>query len=137
MRRFHFLLFFSLSSFITVAQDQLTSSQLIEDFDIFESSIRTIHPRLHWYLDSTTVDERLEQIKSGLDQEQSLQTFYTSLLGFYANIGCGHSWLSMPSTLRKQWETGPYLMPFYLYNTGDLWYVTTIYQRKNYQCRLN
>lgn len=119
---FAFLLVFATG--VLTAQSTLTAEQQLEDLRVFEQSIRDVHPGLFWYNDSATVTQRFATIKENSMSERELRSFYADVLGFYANLGCGHSWMSMPYALRKRWEEGPYQLPLNLFNTQDEWYVT-------------
>jgi C-terminal processing protease CtpA/Prc len=103
---------FASSSF---AQFPLSSSEMKEDFDIFKNSISEIHPGLYWYADSLEIEQRFLKIENAIDKEMELKDFYVLLQEFYANIRCGHSWMSMPWKWRKSMDEGPYRIPINFY----------------------
>lgn len=101
------------------AQFQLNAKELKEDFRIFKRSIKDIHPGLYWYADSTEVESRFDEIERQLDGDLELRDFYTLTQKFYANMGCGHSWMSMPYKWRNYLDQKPFQIPFNIYFEQD------------------
>ncbi|MEM7297836.1 MAG: S41 family peptidase, partial [Bacteroidota bacterium] len=111
---------FILVAFALFTQAQtLTTDQLGEDYHLFKSSIQEIHPGLYWYADSMEIERRFQKIASSINEPMELREFYTRLQLFYASIGCGHSWMSMPWSWRKELDEGPYRIPINFFLEND------------------
>lgn len=112
------------------AQFKLTALEMEEDFQVFQSSIQDLHPGLYWYYDSVEITSRFNSIHSQLDKSLELRDFYTLLQGFYANLGCGHSWMSMPFKWREYLNKEPYRMPFDLYFESERAFISRDYTQE-------
>ena len=122
-----FILAFTLSTLSVQGQFELTTLEMQEDFQVFQKSIQELHPGLYWYHDKMEIKNRFQSIASNLTQPMELRDFYSQLQKFYANIGCGHSWMSMPLKWRKHLDAGSYRMPFDLYFEKDRVFVSRDY----------
>ncbi|MEM9895604.1 MAG: S41 family peptidase [Bacteroidota bacterium] len=107
------LLFLSLHQ---VDGQLLSPSDMQEDFTIFKESVKEIHPGLYWYADAAEIDSRFQKIEKQITNELEIGSFYGLLQKFYAEIRCGHSWMSMPYRWVKKLDRGPHTIPagFYL-----------------------
>ncbi|MFK7951493.1 MAG: S41 family peptidase [Ekhidna sp.] len=106
-------------TFCSSAQFPLSSEEMKKDFEIFKNSISEIHPGLYWYADSTEIALRFSKIENAIQEKMELKDFYVLLQEFYANIRCGHSWMSMPWKWRKHIDEGPYRIPINFYLEED------------------
>lgn len=115
MIKFYLSFLILLLSTYTQAQFPLSVKEMKEDFTVFKNSILEIHPGLYWYADSLEIEQRFLKIENAINDEMELKDFYILLQEFYANIRCGHSWMSMPWKWRKSVDEGPYRIPINFY----------------------
>lgn len=98
-----------------LSQIMLSPEQMKEDFQVFENSIKDIHPGLYWYSDSTEVEDRFNYIEKSISQDLSIRSFYRLTQEFYAGINCGHSWMQKPKAWTNLLDSGNYRLPFDIY----------------------
>lgn len=92
-----------------------SAEALKEDFRVFKNSIQDVHPGLYWYSDSASIAERFDKIEASIEDGMNIRDWYALLQEFYAQVNCGHSWMSMPSAWTNSLDQGPYHLPFDLF----------------------
>lgn len=92
------LLAFSCSSIQLNEQDEVEFewSQLEEDLNQLTLELKENHPGLFWYQDSLVFENRIDQVKKELKNEQSLLAFYSNVNQLVSSIGCGHTKVKLP-----------------------------------------
>ena len=101
---------------LTAQQLQTFSAEALkEDFKVFKNSIQDVHPGLYWYSDSAAIAQRFDKIESSIKEGMDIRDWYASLQEFYAQINCGHSWMSMPAAWVRPLDQGPYQLPIDIY----------------------
>ena len=98
--------FSSFSNFPRYSQFQLT-----EDLDQYKAEMEKYHPGLFWYQSREEWDDLFAQTKNDLGMGTDLLTFYRNLARINANIGCGHTRMSLDRNVFDSWTDTLSLFP--------------------------
>lgn len=118
-------LFFSCCSIsdCIFAQEALKEEQLLNDFQIFESSLRQNHPKLFLYTSKQKLDSFFIEAKKKIKGEMNPVEFYKILTPILPMIGNNHTNILPPKSFIEFISTEAKRFPFSLFYQNDSLYV--------------
>ncbi|MFD2561479.1 S41 family peptidase [Aquimarina rubra] len=111
------------SSNCLVAQETLKKEQLLEDFQIFESSLRQNHPQLFLYTSEQKLDSFFINAKKLIKNEMSPIEFYKILTPILPMVGNNHTNILPPKSFVEFISTETKRLPFSFFYKNDTLYV--------------
>ncbi len=102
---------------------QLTPTQLQQDFTILKSSLQLNHPDLYLYCGKEKMDSLLANIENKLTDEMTNMEFFNLLTPIHALIGNNHTWIMPPKAYVNYIKTKAKRFPFSFYLDRDTLFV--------------
>ena len=85
------LLLWTLNSLGQTHSNFITKEQALDDFEIFKTSLREIHPNIYRYTSKSDFDKAFENVRGSLNENITNKQFYNLLTPIIAMVHCGHT----------------------------------------------
>ena len=69
----------------------ITKQKAIQDLNIFETSLREIHPNIYRYTPKSEFDKSLENARNSINDTISVKQFYNLVAPIIEMVHCGHT----------------------------------------------
>ena len=80
--------------------NNFSKKQLVEDFDFLIKTVEEVHPNIYASVNEDEAKKRIEEIRSNLKDEMSIETFYKEIGKIVPSFKDGHTYISVYNSLQ-------------------------------------
>ncbi len=107
----------------TLVDRHLTSSEMLEDFNLFRRILQETHPGLYRYTPKEIMQAKLDSIAALLQSPRSFYSYYQILAALSADIRCEHTHVLPTADIDRYLRSEIQAFPLFLYPIQDRLYV--------------
>lgn len=85
------LILSTFSAFGQFAENSVTKAQALEDLEIFEISLREIHPDIYRYTSKADFDKEFKNVREQIGEVITIKQFYNLIAPIITMVRCGHT----------------------------------------------
>ena len=105
----------------------LEQAEIQADFTYFQQALLSSHPAMYWHVQQDTMSQLFTEAQAKLSTVHTTVDLYKLLAPIVTKIGCGHTFMNLPSATVASLNESTYFLPLNIFYAHEQLYINELF----------